>query len=117
MLSAVSLVAVEIYPREGTETCYHRGTAGACRVEIYPREGTETILLHNHQWIQVLKFIPVRGRKLFGAFCVNVITDVEIYPREGTETRVPSCKCSCIGVEIYPREGTETQHIEFLLCV
>ena len=35
-------VAVEIYPREGTETAasYHpRHTAA---VEIYPREGTET---------------------------------------------------------------------------
>ena len=38
----IALEFVEIYPREGTETCYHRGTAGACRVEIYPREGTET---------------------------------------------------------------------------
>ena len=33
-----------------------------------------------------LKFIPVRGRKLFRALCVDIITDVEIYPREGTET-------------------------------
>ena len=78
----------------------------------------------------LLKFIPVRGRKLF-EFSQIIEHDVEIYPREGTETGWPSHqfvlehelkfipvrgrKPICIRinavqreVEIYPREGTET---------
>ena len=37
----------------------------------------------------LLKFIPVRGRKLF-EFSQIIEHDVEIYPREGTETGWPS---------------------------
>ena len=56
-------------------------------VEIYPREGTETFS------VQIvgcnpptLKFIPVRGRKRKIAKMRKTHL-VEIYPREGTETR------------------------------
>ena len=34
-------------------------------VEIYPREGTETYRMKNSFNDMLLKFIPVRGRKLF----------------------------------------------------
>ena len=78
----------------------------------------------------MLKFIPVRGRKLFRLSYKFGLLSVEIYPREGTETFVrldfvesdgtlkfipvrgrkraspaPACPSA---VEIYPREGTET---------
>ena len=99
-------------------------------VEIYPREGTETRMIICLQQIKKLKFIPVRGRKLFPALHV-VSYAVEIYPREGTETGakrrlimqltelkfipVRGRKRECMAewtiderVEIYPREGTET---------
>ena len=54
---------VEIYPREGTETTYTGQFLPIWWVEIYPREGTETFsrLFQTPNW---LKFIPVRGRKL-----------------------------------------------------
>ena len=35
-------LAVEIYPREGTETRWKRFYPARAAVEIYPREGTET---------------------------------------------------------------------------
>ena len=57
-------LAVEIYPREGTETTAIAGIVQVNLVEIYPREGTETtkflVFASRHR----LKFIPVRGRKL-----------------------------------------------------
>ena len=56
--------AVEIYPREGTETSQVCPTNAYGFVEIYPREGTKTL---------VWAWVPL-----------TVI--VEIYPREGTET-------------------------------
>ena len=37
-------LAVEIYPREGTETSRSMDDAGLKIVEIYPREGTETYI-------------------------------------------------------------------------
>ena len=37
-------LAVEIYPREGTETMTLGGKETDSHVEIYPREGTETWL-------------------------------------------------------------------------
>ena len=56
-------LAVEIYPREGTETRQTREKTRRKMVEIYPREGTETIV-HSSPFNQLmLKFIPVRGRK------------------------------------------------------
>ena len=57
-------LAVEIYPREGTETGHDRPCEPDELVEIYPREGTET-----HLDAQSKPY-----------------TSVEIYPREGTET-------------------------------
>ena len=56
-------------------------------VEIYPREGTETQTSDIFPLLHVLKFIPVRGRKLYYLFITFIIISVEIYPREGTETR------------------------------
>ena len=77
-------------------------------VEIYPREGTETVRLPRPLQDHALKFIPVRGRKQ----CVTCLflqgRDVEIYPREGTETLFAGISVKKIIVEIYPREGTET---------
>ena len=40
-------LAVEIYPREGTETIVVAKKGSPKKVEIYPREGTETIASHN----------------------------------------------------------------------
>ena len=60
----VVLSAVEIYPREGTETIALLYILALLIVEIYPREGTETIA------------------DIIG----NCFFHVEIYPREGTET-------------------------------
>ena len=57
-------LAVEIYPREGTETWAGQIYGIDVQVEIYPREGTETIVRH--------------------LLCCR--DSVEIYPREGTET-------------------------------
>ena len=37
-----TLILVEIYPREGTETLCLNGWFPDLPVEIYPREGTET---------------------------------------------------------------------------
>ena len=56
-------IGVEIYPREGTETSTASHTLLMNRVEIYPREGTETIQNKPNQKCDMLKFIPVRGRK------------------------------------------------------
>ena len=65
-------LAVEIYPREGTETCNANRVYLIHKVEIYPREGTETLC----RAIDKPELIPV-----------------EIYPREGTETlHRPICK-------------------------
>ena len=79
------IIDVEIYPREGTETC-----AWACETQFHS-----------------LKFIPVRGRKpVSDEISSSVI--VEIYPREGTET-FPLVQNDIYQiVEIYPREGIET---------
>ena len=77
-------------------------------VEIYPREGTETYPRPYLPLSITLKFIPVRGRKRFTAFYIFFHMSVEIYPREGTETFVVlPCRHNNL-VEIYPREGTET---------
>ena len=58
-------LAVEIYPREGTETVRIAALySSRLYVEIYPREGTETASNPPPY--------PVKS--------------VEIYPREGTET-------------------------------
>ena len=59
-------LAVEIYPREGTETRSPEELAQFLSVEIYPREGTETIC----------------------NTILSITSSVEIYPREGTETRL-----------------------------
>ena len=56
-------------------------------VEIYPREGTETTSLFISFMSSALKFIPVRGRKQREVFVICLFA-VEIYPREGTETTV-----------------------------
>ena len=81
-------ITVEIYPREGTETKGRRfGVLEIIWVEIYPREGTETFTTGGIRKSQfALKFIPVRGRKLYDGFSVQPPDLVEIYPREGTET-------------------------------
>ena len=56
---------VEIYPREGTETLPITRDFTGCMVEIYPREGTETCFRPRSMLkAEMLKFIPVRGRKL-----------------------------------------------------
>ena len=55
-------------------------------VEIYPREGTETSTRRAVHRLQKLKFIPVRGRKLFKLRVQFQSPPVEIYPREGAET-------------------------------
>ena len=82
-------------------------------IEIYPREGTETLLSTLISALRMLKFIPVRGRKLFlGRDAVG--HQVEIYPREGTETRACCMDRGQSEVEIYPREGTETMGIKTL---
>ena len=43
MKSKNASLAVEIYPREGTETRSPLRLANLYAVEIYPREGTETV--------------------------------------------------------------------------
>ena len=129
--SHVSRKKVEIYPREGTETSKYHLQHAHSHVEIYPREGTETTMRLMLPRSKPLKFIPVRGRKLFfEAAKASDIPDVEIYPREGAETAPStghpddqarwnlspwgdgnSFRISAyffIIVEIYPREGTET---------
>ena len=55
-------------------------------VEIYPREGTETICSSLQVVVGKLKFIPVRGRKRKPSQRKEAPRNVEIYPREGTET-------------------------------
>ena len=80
----------------------------------------------------MLKFIPVRGRKLGCDDGVRLLEVVEIYPREGTETIMSARRLgwrtlkfipvrgrkllysftfSGRSVEIYPREGTETTQL------
>ena len=78
-------------------------------VEIYPREGTETAKSPPIFDVIALKFIPVRGRKP-EMQTANLHFCVEIYPREGTETAFLIMLCIIYTVEIYPREGTETAH-------
>ena len=61
-------LAVEINPREGTETEKLAEKYEKSNVEIYPREGTETFCIDCIVSLSSLKFIPVRGRKRFRAF-------------------------------------------------
>ena len=77
-------------------------------VEIYPREGTETPPTSAELLSYALKFIPVRGRKQPQPI-QTLPTTVEIYPREGTETLFGTFPLISKKVEIYPREGTETE--------
>ena len=76
---------VEIYPREGTETCHQRNAFRSSHVEIYPREGTETLPANHCE------------------------TDyrVEIYPREGAETdiRPGFDNLSCTRLKFIPMRG------------
>ena len=69
-ISPAIIDAVEIYPREGTETFLVVDNIVTIQVEIYPREGTETRTSDIFPLLHVLKFIPVRGRK---RSCVIVI--------------------------------------------
>ena len=56
-------------------------------VEIYLREGTETGEFQAGYDIILLKFIPVRGRKLLCAIRALIIDDVEIIPVRGRKHR------------------------------
>ena len=59
----------------------------------------------------MLKFIPVRGRKLFLQRYGNSSILVEIYPREGTETRSAGL-ANHIRCHDSPREGIETRDVK-----
>ena len=130
--SNTSLVPVEIYPREGTETAESRPRRTA-RVEIYPREGTETADCSlSSQWYGVVIY-PREGMETYRHTRTRQNNQVEIYPREGTEAVLYKYKAStCLRwnlslwgdgndgtassassqrVETYPREGTETSWV------
>ena len=55
-------------------------------VEIYPREGTETVCLRPLRILTMLKFIPREGTETHSNLDHLHYPQVEIYPREGTET-------------------------------
>ena len=99
---------VEIYPREGTETCAACWRSPAWLLKFIPVRGRKLCHVLKNSIISKLKFIPVRGRKafflclsgssqcwnlspwgdgnVFGDFYIFIQVCVEIYPREGTET-------------------------------
>ena len=106
---ALSMIAIAIYPREGTETRNPRLLKYRIRIAIYPREGTETLLLFSmvfpfliaiypregtetrRGWTgragrRRLQFIPARGRKHLAGYLARHGVEIAIYPREGTET-------------------------------
>ena len=75
-------LAVEIYPREGTETivvCHSLER----QVEIYPREGTETRLDRVISHRLLLKFIPVRGQELIQPNSSSSILLLKFIPVRG----------------------------------
>ena len=55
-------------------------------LKFIPVRGRKLIMLVIDTVFHMLKFIPVRGRKHAQAEPITNLRRVEIYPREGTET-------------------------------
>ena len=110
MSKAQTKSTIEIYPREGTETRLAGGQVPLYQLlKFIPVRGRKPVGLRSQQRQKSLKFIPERGRRRgVQHVLVSRFDGLKFIPMRGRKLNIISLVDCVVVVEIYPREGTET---------